>query len=326
MSNVRLWLAQNYAPILTAVVFAAMFGTYIGESSAGWKVAILDTAANNAVVLAIVGMAQTLVVITRGVDLSAGMIFIMANCIASALVVGSPGEVGLGIFGVLLAGTAAGLCNGLLVVLGRLPPIIVTLATGSIFSGIALSIRPTPGGSVNESLADFMTSDIFGAIPVSLILLLAIIVLIWVPFRMSVIGRYCYAAGSAESAAYMSGVPIGRAKLVAYTLAGLLGGIAGLFVTFVTDSGDAGASVGGTYTLNSIAAVVIGGTSLYGGVGGAIGSIFGAFTLRTIDDLLLVFRLPPLWQPLFQGFVLLCAVSLGAVRIFRLHNRLDGFQ
>jgi ribose transport system permease protein len=326
MSSVRLWLAQNYTPILTALVFSAMFGTYIAESSAGWKLAVLDTAANKGVVLGLVSMGQTLVVITRGVDLSAGMIFVMANCIASALVVGSPGEVALGIAGVLLASAAAGLCNGLLVVLGRLPSIIATLATGSIFSGLALLIRPTPGGSVNQDLAGFMTSDIFGAIPVALILLLAVVVLIWVPFRISVIGRYAYAAGSAEPAAYMSGVPIGRAKLVAYTLAGLLAGIAGLFVTFVTFSGDAGSSVGGTYTLNSIAAVVIGGTSLYGGVGGAIGSIFGAFTLRTIDDLLLVFRLPPLWQPLFQGLVLLSAVSLGAVRIFRLRNRLDIFQ
>jgi ribose transport system permease protein len=326
MSNLRLWLSQNYAPILTCLVFVAMFGTYIAESSAGLKVAVLDTAANKAVVLGLVSMAQTLVVITRGVDLSAGMIFIMANCIASALVVGAPGEVALGVCVVLLASALAGLCNGLLVVIGRLPSIIVTLATGSIYSGIALFIRPTPGGSVNEDLADFLTSDLFGAIPTSVILLLAVVVLVWVPFRMSTIGRYCYAAGSAEPAAYMSGVPIGRAKLVAYTLAGLLAGIAGLFVTFVTFSGDAGASVGGTYTLNSIAAVVIGGTSLYGGVGGAIGSIFGAFTLRTIDDLLLVFRLPPLWQPLFQGIVLLCAVSLGAVRIFRLRNRLDTFQ
>src|SRR3546814_20844902 len=83
-------------------------------------------------------------------------------------------------------------------------------------------------------------------------------------------------------------------------------------LTFVTYSGEASAPIGGTYTLNSIAAVVIGGTSLYGGAGGAIGSIFGAFILRTIDDLLFVFDLPPLWQPLFQGVVFLGAVSLGA--------------
>ena len=80
-------------------------------------------------------------------------------------------------------------------------------------------------------------------------------------------------------------------------------------LTFVTYSGEASAPIGDTYTLNSIAAVVIGGTSLYGGAGGAIGSIFGAFVLRTIDDLLFVFDLPPLWQPLFQGVVLLAAVS-----------------
>src|SRR3546814_19681561 len=94
-------------------------------------------------------------------------------------------------------------------------------------------------------------------------------------------------------------------------------------LTFVTYSGEASAPIGGTYTLNSIAAVVIGGTSLYGGAGGAIGSIFGAFILHTIDDLLFVFDLPPLWQPLFQGAVLLGAVSLGAARVFRVKNRLD---
>src|SRR3546814_15779593 len=103
----------------------------------------------------------------------------------------------------------------------------------------------------------------------------------------------------------MSGVAIDRSRIAAYTLAGLLAGVAGLMLTFVTFSGEASAPIGGTYTLNSIAAVVIGGTSLYGGAGGAIGSIFGAFILRTIDDLLFVFDLPPLWQPLFQGVVLL---------------------
>ena len=131
MSNIRLWLAQNFAPILTALVFAAMFGAYIGENSAGWKVAVLDTAANKAVVLGLVSMAQTLVVITRGVDLSAGMI---SSCAGTRLrlppLVDSSEEVALGILGVLLAGAAAGLCNGLLVVFGRLPSIIVTSRHG----------------------------------------------------------------------------------------------------------------------------------------------------------------------------------------------------
>jgi ribose transport system permease protein len=324
--NIRLWITHNYAPLLSAFVFVVMFACYIGLNSAGWKASVLETASNKAVMLAFVAMAQTLVIITRGIDLSVGMIFLMTNCIASALVVGTSGEIALGICAVLFAGTLAGFCNGLLVVFGRLPSIIVTLATGSIYAGIALAIRPTPGGAIDEDFATLLTSHVLGIVPTSLLLLVTVVLLVWLPFRMSVIGRYCYAAGSAESAAYMSGVPIDRAKLAAYTIAGTLAGVGGLFGTFVTFSGDASASIGSTYTLNSIAAVVIGGTPLYGGVGGAIGSIFGAFTLRTVDDLLLILRLPPLWQPLFQGFILLFAVSLGAIRIFRIRNRLEVYQ
>jgi ribose transport system permease protein len=124
----------------------------------------------------------------------------------------------------------------------------------------------------------------------------------------------------------MSGIPIARVKIVTYSLSGLLAAIAGLLLTFVTYSGEASSSIGGTYTLNSIAAVVIGGTSLMGGYGSAIGSIFGAFVLRTIGDLLFVLDLDPLWQPLFQGMILLIAVSLSALRLLKIRNRLDLFS
>jgi ribose transport system permease protein len=90
-------------------------------------------------------------------------------------------------------------------------------------------------------------------------------------------------------------------------------------------SGEASASQGGFYTLNSIAAVAIGGTSLFGGSGGMIGSILGAFILRTISDLLFVFNAPALWQPLFQGFILLGAVCLGGLRVLRGKNQMDVF-
>jgi ribose transport system permease protein len=251
----------------------------------------------------------------------------MCNCIASGIVSGSPLMTALGVLGVLGAGMLAGFINGAIVVYGRLQPIITTLATGAIYYGVALLLRPVPGGDVQGDLADFMTYTVFNeTVPTSLLLLLAVVLLIWLPFRRSVIGRGCYATGSAEGAAYMSGVNIGRSKLAAYALAGLLAAIAGLMLTFVTYSGEASAPIGNTYTLNSIASVVIGGTSLYGGSGSAIGSIFGAFILRTIDDLLFVFDLPPLWQPLFQGLVLLAAVSLGAIRVLRIRNRLDLFR
>jgi ribose transport system permease protein len=117
----------------------------------------------------------------------------------------------------------------------------------------------------------------------------------------------------------------GSPKIVAYTLSGLFASLGGLFLTFFTYSGEASLANGNTYTLFSIAAVVLGGVSLFGGKGSAIGAIFGALAFRTIGDLLFVFNLDPLWQPLFQGVVLLLAVCLGAARLFQVRNRLDLF-
>lgn len=325
-ADLKLRISQSQGLLIAVTVFILMFTLYVANHPAGLTVPVVTTAANKAVLLALVAMAQTLPVLTGGLDLSVGMVFVMTNCLASTLVSGNPLEVAFGIVVVLLAGALAGFVNGAIVVYGRLQPIITTLATGAVYYGVALLLRPVPGGQVDEDLADFMTYTVFDVVPTSLVLLVAVVVLIWLPFRNSVIGRGCYAVGSAEGAAYMSGVHVGRSRLAAFTLAGFLAGIAGLMLTFVTFSGEASAPIGGTYTLNSIAAVVIGGTSLYGGAGGAIGSIFGAFILRSIDDLLFVFDLPPLWQPLFQGVVLLGAVSLGAARVFRIRNRLELFN
>jgi ribose transport system permease protein len=326
MKDLRLWLGQNYGALLALALFVLMFAIYIGNHAAGLTVPVVTTAANKGVLLALVAMAQTLPILTGGLDLSVGMVFIMCNSLASSIVVGSPLETAIGVIVVLGVGALAGAINGCIVVYGRLQPIITTLATGAVYYGIALWLRPIPGGDVQEDLADFMTYTVFEVVPTSLVLLLVVVLVVWLPFRRSMLGRGCYAAGSAESAAYMSGVQIGRSKLAAYTLASFLAALAGLMLTFVTYSGEASAPIGNTYTLNSIASVVIGGTSLYGGAGGAIGSIFGAFVLRTIDDLLFVFDLPPLWQPLFQGVVLLAAVSLGAARVFRIRNRLELFR
>jgi ribose transport system permease protein len=139
------------------------------------------------------------------------------------------------------------------------------------------------------------------------------------------LGRVVYAVGSSEPAAYMSGLHIRRAKFVAYCLGGLLASIGGLFITFVTYTGEASLMNANIYTLNSIAAVVLGGVSLFGGKGSAVGAIFGALIFRTIGDLLFVFDLDPLWQPLFLGVVLLISVCLGSFRLIRIRNRLDLF-
>ena len=283
-------LREHKGTLLSLAAFVVMFTIYATNHPAGLNANVATTAANKGVLLAIVAMAQTLVVLTSGIDLSVGMVMVLANCLASSIVVGSTLTTTLGVLGVLLVGCLCGAINGLIVIFGRLQPIVTTIATGAVYYGAALALRPVPGGDVTTSLADALTGQLPGGIPSSLVVLLGLVVVVWLPFRRSVTGRAAYAVGSSEVAAYMSGVPIRRAKFVAYTLSGLLASMAGLFVTFITYTGEASAANGNTYTLYSIAAVVLGGVSLFGGSGSAIGAIFGALMFRTIGDLLFVFN------------------------------------
>jgi ribose transport system permease protein len=325
MKDWRYWLAEQRGTLIALAIFALMFTIYISNHPAGLTTNVAQTAANKGTLLALVAMAQTLVVITAGIDLSVGAILVLTNCIASMVVTGNAFETTLGVLFVLFVGALCGALNGLIVIYGRLQPIVATIGTGAIFFGIALILRPLPGGSVNETLADALTGKVFGIVPASLLMLLAIVLVIWLPFCSSVIGRAAYASGSSETAAYMSGMPIRRGKFVAYMLGGLLASIGGLFLTFFTYSGQASSATASTYTLLSIAAVVLGGVSLFGGRGSAIGAIFGAFAFRAIGDLMFVFDFDALWQPLFQGVILLLAVSIGALGLWRVRNRLEWF-
>ncbi len=321
----RLFLRHNMLPLLAGGIFLAMFVLYLSLQPRGVQVSVLVTASNKGVLLALIAAAQTLPVLTGGIDLSVGAIVVLANCVASTLVNGGPWQIAGGMAVTLASGLLAGTVNALAVVLGRLQPIIVTLATSTIFYGVSLLLRPGPGGNVDDDVASALTGAVLD-VPVSLLLLAVVVLALWLPFRRSLTGRGIYAVGSAEASAYMSGVGVVRAKIAAYAGSGLLAGVAGLLLTLVAESGQASAIQAGDFTLNSIAAVVIGGTSLFGGVGGVVGSILGAFILRTIGDLLFVLDASPLWQPLFQGLILLAAVSLGALPVLRIRNRLETYR
>jgi ribose transport system permease protein len=322
----RYWLREQRGTLLAFMFFFVMFAVYVSNHPAGFNANVVQTAANKGVLLALVAIAQTFVVVTAGIDLSVGMVLVLSNCLASWIVVGSPAMVGVGVLAVVLTGLMCGAINGAIVIYGRLQPIVSTIATGAIYFGVALALRPVPGGDVDTALADALTGRVVSLVPASLVALVAVVFIIWVPYRRSSIGRAAYAVGSSESAAYMSGVPIKAAKFVAYLLSGLVASLGGLFLSFITTSGEASVAIGGSYTLYSIAAVVLGGVSLFGGSGSAIGAIFGALMFRTIGDLLFVFDLDPLWQPLFQGAVLLAAVCIGSARLFQIRNRLDLFE
>ena len=354
MKDLKLRLSQSVGLWVAVGLFVVLYVTYNTLHPKGWSADVLVQNSNECFTLIMVSMAQTVPVLTGGIDLSVGPMMTLVNCLASNLVSGSPGEIALGIVLCLLTGGVAGFINGCIVVYGRIQPIIATLATGAVYVGISLFLRPTPGGTVDADLSWVTTNaisemdttfswfpdgppwwfaHIIGPLPVPILLILLIVVLVWLPFRNTVTGRGCYAIGSAEGAAYMSGLRVGRSKIAAYTVGGLFAGFGGLYLAIATGSGNADIPQSGGYTLNSIAAVVIGGTSLFGGSGGAIGSVFGALVLRSISFCFRVFDTNgpvgflanPLLQPIFEGIILLLAVSLGAARVFRVKNRLTLF-
>src|SRR5439155_14287579 len=149
------------------------------------------------------------------------------------------------------------------------------------------------------------------------LLLMIAMAFLWRYYKATKLGLGTYAIGASEEAAYMSGVRIKTVKLAAYSLAGFYSGVGGLYLALQTSSGNADIPQAGAYTLNSIASVVIGGTSLLGGTGSAIGSIFGAMILRVISFFFRIFDIAPLLQPLFEGLILLAAVSIGALGMLR---------
>jgi ribose transport system permease protein len=344
--GLSLRLKQNMGLLGSIILFAVLYLLYSLAHPKGFTSQVLVQNADEAFSLALLAMAQTLPVLAGGLDLSVGAVMTMVNCLASVLVIGSPLQIAGGIILCLVAGAAFGFANGAIVVYGRIQPIIATLATAAIALGIALFLRPKPGGKVDEDLSWALTNslgdfaDTYGIfdggkaawfqpiawLPMAAILLVLIIAIVWLPLRRTVTGRTIYAIGSAEGAAFMSGLPIVRAKLVAFTLAGLLAGIGGLFLAIETSSGNADLPQAGAYTLNSIAAVVIGGTSLLGGSGSAVGSVMGALVLRVISFNFRVFDVPPLVQPLVEGLVLLAAVSLAALPVLRVKNMLELFR
>jgi ribose transport system permease protein len=353
--DLRIRLAHSAGLWVAVTLFVALYGLYSTLHPRGGTIDVFVQNSNESLALVFVAMAQTVPVLTGGLDLSVGAVMTMVDCVASTLVSGSPGAIVLGITASLAAGALAGFVNGCIVVYGRIQPIIATLATGAIYMGVSLFLRPTPGGTVDADLSWVATNalsemdttygwfpngapawftDGVARIPMPILLLVLIILVVWLPFRLTVTGRGCYAIGSSEQAAYMSGLPIARSKLVAYTLGGFFAGCGGLYLALQTGSGNADIQQAGAYTLNSIAAVVIGGTSLFGGSGGVIGSIFGALVLRAISFCFRVFDsnsvvgflANPLLQPIFEGLILLLAVSIGAARVFQVKNRLTLFR
>ncbi len=318
----RPFVVRNARLLLAWVIFVALFIVYYRQLEA-FRPREARTIANSGMTLVIAGFGQTIVILTGGIDLSIGPLISLTNSVASRI--GDPdaprSSMSLAAAAALGIGALGGLINGVLVAYGRLQPIIVTLATASIYGGIALAIRPDPGGTIPFEYTDLLTGLFWGdQVPRSLVVLAALVVT-WSLFRRTRLCTRIYAVGSSEGAAYMSGVDVARAKVWAYTISGLSAGMAGLFYTAQTATGNALA--GNVYTLNAIAAVVLGGASLAGGSGSFIGTVAGAYVIAIIPTVLFFYDVSTFYQQFFQGLILLASVSLGALGVLRVRNRME---
>jgi len=255
-------------------------------------------------VLAACGMA--IVLISRGIDLSVGSMVAVANVVIArgGDLVGSPW---LAALLALLLTAAIGLVNGLLIGLLELPALVVTLATGSVATGLALYISPNPGGHVPVEFSN-VSITLIGPVPLALLLAFLVPLVIWYPIRRSRAGFALLAVGGDEAAAFVSGLKPWRSRALAYLLSGTFAGLAGVFLTMAASSGDA--KIGAPYTLNAIAAAVLGGVALTGGRGSIAGAIGGALTLSFITNLLFSWGLNSYWQYVATGVILIAVVGV----------------
>ncbi|HEY8374505.1 MAG TPA: ABC transporter permease [Pseudonocardiaceae bacterium] len=264
-----------------------------------------------AAVVAILAFGQTFVIISGGIDLSVGSVAALSAMVAAwtATETGLPGPLAL-VVG-LATGLVAGLVNGVLVSYGRLPAFIATLAMLSVARGLTLVISqgapvPTP------DVVTFLGSNLNPYLPMPLLVMVAVFVVTGLVLGRTFSGRAMYAIGGNEEAARLSGINVRGQKLVVYALAGLFSALAGMLLAGRLASAGPQAAVG--YELDAIAAVVIGGASLSGGVGGATGTLVGALVLAVLRNGLNLLQVSPFWQQVVIGCVIALAVLVDTLR------------
>ena len=299
-------LAQNFGLVLACAVLAVAVGIYVAIfhlGIGGWPGSFeLTSTVNNTMPLVLAGLGQTIVILTRGLDLSVGGVIDLSNALGALYLGESAGSMALASVLILAVGAALGAVNGVLVAIGRLQPIVVTIATLSIYQGLAIMVLPQPGGTVPASYSSLLVD---GSAPWALVYVL-LFGLLWMAFRRSDLGIAIFAIGNDPLAASANGVPVVRTRIIAYALSGTLAAAAGLFVAASATGGDA--TTGNGYTLSSIVAVVLGGVSLFGGRGSGIGTIAGAFLTTMIVNILFFAHIDPLYQSFYEGLFLLIAV------------------
>jgi ribose transport system permease protein len=291
-----------YVAVMAVLLFMLERQLLIGPGA-------VDVRASAVLPLALVAMGQTLVIFTRGIDLSVGGVISLVNCLLATHGQYSGGglivELGL----MVLLGAALGSLNGIIIATTRLQPFIVTLATWSIWDGVALKVLPIEGGSPPTQLVNNAIGA-FAGIPKS-VWGLAVLLLFWFWIKDTRFIQDLRAIGSDEPRARITGVPLVLRRVQVYMLSGIFAALTGIYLTATTATGVP--TSGDQFILTSVAAVVVGGASIFGGVGSGARTIVGAIALLMIPDVIFALNLQSFWSVFFQGFLLIAAVTISSI-------------
>jgi ribose transport system permease protein len=257
-------------------------------------------------------LAQGIIILSGSVDLSIGAVMGFYTIVSASTMSDT------NVWWIVLLGLAISIgiggFNGLLIGTLRLPPFITTFATSGIVLGVTILIMPVPGGYVPRFFYKIYRSAFLGIIPMPLAFLLAGL-LVWAVVSRTVFYRHLYAIGGAEKSAYASGIRVRRVRLLAHVFAGFFVGLGGMCLLMLTAAGEYRSGM--SYSLNSIAAVVIGGIAMSGGRGNIWGAIIGAFILGLLNNILFFANIPSFYQTFFRGMIVILSLSLGALTRLR---------
>lgn len=260
---------------------------------------------------------QAVVVLAGGIDISVGSIVSIVNTILCTQLGTNapPDKVALWLVIVLVVGMAAGAINGFFTAFLRLQPIITTYATSFLFAGLALYILPNPGGAVPAGISSFYRDTTPLGLPLAFFIIILILVSWWL-IQQTRFGRFLFAVGGQPEAAYATAVPVALVQFSTYVISGLMAALAGIAVTLLAASGNAG--IGDAMTLVSVSAVVIGGTALRGGIGGVTGPVIGAIILGLITNIISFANVETWWVTLVNAAIIVMALAApGIIALFR---------
>jgi len=290
---------------MPAAILVLLFAVQILMSPTRFSYFDLNYISAGGTALSLAAMGLAIVVVSGGLDLSAGATISLVNIVLATQMQNTPlSQAGYGILA-LLIGAAVGAFNGFFVAVLRIPSIVVTISSMFIVQGMTLLVSESPAGSVPEGFKQALAgSAIPGILPMPLVIL-AIAAAVWLYLKNTRWGTALYAIGSDEEGAKYSGVSVPVTRFLAFVVGGMFYGAAGAFITAQTGSGDP--LVGNPMLLTIFAAVVVGGTSLEGGRGGCISAIIGAYVLRVAGNLLLIVGVSSYFGTLVESLVLLVA-------------------